>query len=92
MASPKPVKYLIVSAILTKRKSKVILYSFYRITCSILRPNDNPYHKRCTKQSVSMLFVTHTMDAYEDEAKWCNLGMQFCHRFHRTVTVTCVLH
>jgi len=64
----------------------------YRITCSILRPNDNPYQKHCIMQSVSMLFVTHTIDACEDRAEWCNLGMQFCNRFRRTVIETCVLH
>lgn len=86
------VKYLIVPAILTKGKTKVVLNSSYRRTCSILRPNDHPYNKCCIERSVSVLFVSHTIDVCKDEAERCDLGIQFCHRFHRTVAVNSVLH
>lgn len=78
-------KYLIVLAILTKRKTKIILNSFYKITCSILRPNDH----RCIERSISVLFVCHTIDVSEDQAQQCGLGiqLQFCRKFHITVAV-----
>lgn len=77
------VKYLIVLAILTKRKIKIILNSSYKITCSILRPNNH----RCIERSISVLFVCHTIDVCEDQAERCGLGIQFCRKFHRTVAV-----
>lgn len=53
MGTKSYVKYLIVLAILTERKTKMILNSSYEITCSILRPNDH----RCIERSISVLFV-----------------------------------
>lgn len=83
MGTKSYVKYLIVLAILTKRKTKIILNSSCKITCSILRPNDH----RCIERSISVLFVCHTIDVCENQPEWCGLGIQFCHKFHRTVAV-----
>lgn len=83
MGTKSYVKYLIVLAILTKRKTEIILNSSYKITCSILRPNDH----RCTERSISVLFVCHTTDVCEDQAQQCGLGIQFCRKFHKTVAV-----
>lgn len=83
MGTKSYVKYLIVLAILTKRKTKIILNSSCKITCSILRPNDH----RCIEWSISVLFVCHTIDVCKDQAERCGLGIQFCCKFHRTVAV-----
>lgn len=83
MGTKSYVKYLIVLAILTERKTKIILNSSYKITCSILRPNDH----RCVERPISVLFVCHTTDVCEDQAQQCGLGIQFCRKFHRTVAV-----
>lgn len=83
MGTKSCVKYLIVLAILIKRKTKIILNSSYKIICSVLRPNDH----RCIERSISVLFVCHTIDVCEDQAQQCGLGIQFCRKFHKTVAV-----
>lgn len=56
MGTKSCVKYFDCSSNITKRKTKIILNSSYKITCSILRPNDH----RCIKRSISVLFVCST--------------------------------